>query len=283
MNFASMSLEQFQNHFSTESACIEYIFQIKWPEGFSCPRCKHNHAYVTTTRRLPLYECSHCRHQTSLIFGTIMEGSRTGLCKWMLALFHFSRTNKGTTAIELSKFIKVTYKTAWLILHKIRSMIHSSDDQTPLSGSVCINSAIYGRPYNPSVHKHPQEHLLLLGSSVNEWNESTYLKIKHVLLPNPKERHIPRFETKAFQQLHIESDTQNIEIVTGFYTPTRLRPLLVFAKQASKWINNTFHGLGPKHLQKYLDEFSYRLNLFSKKIPIFPHLVQLCIKPTSYQ
>lgn len=185
MNFASMSLEQFQNHFSTDSAYIEYIFQTKWPEGFSCPRCKHNHAYVTTPRRLPLYECSHCRHQTTLISGTIMEGSRTGLSKWILALFIFSRTNKGTTAIELSKFIKVTYKTAWLILYKIRSMIHSSDAQTPLSGSVCINSAIYGRPYNPSVDKHPQEHLLLIGSSVNESNESTYLKIKHVLLTNP--------------------------------------------------------------------------------------------------
>ncbi|KRF42779.1 hypothetical protein ASG93_19600 [Paenibacillus sp. Soil787] len=201
----------------------------------------------------------------------------------MLALFLFSRTNKGITATELSKLIKVTYKTAWLILHKIRSMIHSSDNQTLLSGSVCINSAIYGRPYNPSVHKHPQEHLLLIGSSVNEWNESNYLKIKHVLLANPKEKHIPRFETKAFHQQHIESDTQKIEIVTGFYTPARLRPLLVFAKQASKWINNTFHGLGPKHLQKYLDEFSYRLNLSSKNIPIFSRLVHLCIKPAGYQ
>ncbi|MCY9667932.1 transposase [Paenibacillus alginolyticus] len=283
MNFACMSLDQFQNHFSTDSACIAYIFHTKWPEGFICPRCKHSHAYVTTTRRLPLYECCHCRHQTSLISGTIMEGSRTELRKWILSLFLFSHTNKGTTATELSKFIKVTYKTAWLILHKIRSVIHSSDNQNQLSGSVCINSAIYGRPYNPSVHKHRQEHLLLVGSSVNEWNQFTHLKIKHVLLPNPKERHIPRIETKAFHQQHIESDTQNVEIVTGFYTPSRLRPLLIFAKQASKWINNTFHGLGPKHLQKYLDEFSYRLNLSSKNIPIFAHLVQLCIKPSSYQ
>jgi hypothetical protein len=162
-------------------------------------------------------------------------------------------------------------------------MIHSSDNQNRLSGSVRINSAIYGRPYNPSVHKHRQEHLLLVGSSVNVWNQFTHLKIKHVLLPNPKERHIPRIETKAFHQQHIESDAQNVDIVTGFYTPSRLRPLLIFAKQASKWINSTFRGLGPKHLQKYLDEFSYRLNLSSKNIPIFAHLVQLCIKPSSYQ
>jgi transposase-like protein len=113
MNFASMSLDQFQNHFSTDSACIAYIFHTKWPEGFNCPRCKHSHAYVTTIRRLLLYECCQCRHQTSLISGTIMEGSRTELRKWILALFLFSFTNKGTTATELSKFINVTYKTAW--------------------------------------------------------------------------------------------------------------------------------------------------------------------------
>lgn len=274
-----MSLEQFHHHFSTENACIEYIFQTKWPEGFNCPRCKHRQAYVTTTRRLPLYECCHCRHQVSLISGTVMEGSRTELRKWMLALFLIARTHIGTTAVELSKTIKVTYKTAWLILHKIRSMVQNSDNQTPLSGSVCINSAIYGRPYNPSVHKHPQEHLLLIGSSVDEFDQYTYLKIKHVLLTNPKDRHISRFKTNAFHKQHIEPATINIEMVTGFYTPKRLRPLLVIAKQASNWINATFHGLGPKHLQKYLDEFCYRLNLTARNLPIFAHLVQLCFKP----
>jgi transposase-like protein len=276
MDFSHLSFEQFNSHFSTENACAEYIFHSKWPKGFNCPRCKHQHAYVTTTRRLPLYECCHCRYQASLTAGTIMEGSRTELRKWLLALFLVSRTDKGTTAVQLSNIIQVTYKTAWLILHKIRSMIHNSDNQTPLTGSVRINSAIYGRPYNPSVHKHPQEHLLLVGSSINEIDEYSYLKIKQVLLANPKDRHITRYETNAFHKLHIETDVQNIEIVTGFYTPKRLRPLLEIAKQASIWINHTFHGLGAKHLQTYLDEFCYRLNLLAKNKPIFAHLSQLC-------
>lgn len=98
MEISSLSIEQFQMHFSSEKACIDYLYQKKWPNGFSCPRCEHRYAYLTITRRLPLYECCHCRHQASLLSGTIMEGSRTKLSKWLLAIFLVSRVNMGTTA-----------------------------------------------------------------------------------------------------------------------------------------------------------------------------------------
>jgi transposase-like protein len=282
MDFSHMSFEQFMSHFSSEDHCIQYIFHLKWPKGFICPKCSHRHAYITKTRRLPLYECGQCRYQASLTSGTIMEGSRTELYKWLLAIFLVSRTDEGTTATGLSSLIQVTYKTAWLILHKIRSMIQNSDTQNPLSGSVRIHSAIYGRPFNPSVHRHPQEHLLLVGSSSSEACESNYLKIKHVQLPTPMDRHISRNEIHTFRKQHIETDTQNVEIVTGFYTPKRLRPLLEIARQASNWINHTFHSLGTKHLQAYLDEFCYRRNLTTRNISIFVHLSQLCFPKTGY-
>ncbi|WP_260982263.1 transposase, partial [Paenibacillus sp. 32O-W] len=55
----------FRNRFKTEEDCIQFIYQAKWPDGFSCPRCRHRQAYVIRSRRLPLYECRSCRHQTS--------------------------------------------------------------------------------------------------------------------------------------------------------------------------------------------------------------------------
>ncbi|NEW05030.1 IS1595 family transposase [Paenibacillus sp. SYP-B3998] len=276
MIIATMSLEQFQMAYSTEEACIDYIFQSKWPDGFICPRCQHRQAYVTNTRRLPLYECSHCRHQTSLTAGTLMEGSRTELHKWLLALFLISRTDKSINAVELSKLIQVTYKTAWLILHKIRLTIQKADQKTPLSGSIRINSAVYGRPFNPSTHKHPKEHLLLVGSSLNERGESTYLKLKFITPNHPRERHIPRSELISFNNTHIQSPSKHIETVTGLYSPKRTRPLMTFASKASSWLNETFHGIGAAHLQTYLAEFCYRFNLSIKNTPIFSHLSHLC-------
>ncbi|NQX62283.1 transposase [Paenibacillus qinlingensis] len=277
MDFSSLSYEQFHNYFSTEDTCINFLIQTKWPEGFRCPHCEHRHAYVTTTRRLPLYECSRCRFQVSLLSGTIMEGSRTELRKWLLAIYLFSRTHIGTTAMELSTLIKVTYKTAWLILHKIRTSILQADNQCPLTGSVQINSAIYGKPFNPTVHKHPQEHLLLVGSSLNDSSEPTHIKIKHVIPSHPTNKHIAKNDLATFQKNHIEHTVKAIQTITGFYTSKRQRPLLEIAKQASTWMNTTFHGIGARHLQSYLDEFCYRINLTTSKIPVFENLIKRCI------
>ncbi|MDR6881644.1 IS1595 family transposase [Bacillus sp. 3255] len=275
MDFSKLSFEQFMERFSTEAACAEYLFRVKWPQGFSCPQCSFRHAYLINTRRLPLYECSRCRHQASLTSGTVTEGSRTSLRKWFAALFLVSCSEEGASAVKLSHIIQVTYKTAWLILHKIRSLIHLWDAQTPLTGTVIINSAIYGRPYNPTVRKHPQEHLLLLGSSQIHSNESGYLKIKHIIPQLPTNKHISRRDLHSFHNQHIDPAVRNIEITTGFYTPIRCRPLLQLARQAGNWINRSFHGLGAKYLQKYLDEFCYRYNLTARNIPVFPHLCRL--------
>ncbi|MDF2646057.1 MAG: hypothetical protein K0Q73_1862 [Paenibacillus sp.] len=174
------TLEQFQQQFPTEEACIDYFFWTKWPSGFSCPHCGHSRAYITSTRRLPLYECLQCHHQTSLTAGTIMAGSRTSLHKWLTAIFLISGTEQGTNAVALSKIISVTYKTAWLILHKIRHAISTADQGTLLSGIVQVNSAVYGKPYNPYFRNHPQEHYLLAGSSLNIQGEPSYIKLKLV-------------------------------------------------------------------------------------------------------
>ncbi|MFC5700047.1 transposase [Cohnella faecalis] len=71
------TFESFCHQYSSEQACAEALFHARWPDGFRCPTCRHPHYYLTRTRRLPLYECRSCRVQTSVIAGTIMEGSST--------------------------------------------------------------------------------------------------------------------------------------------------------------------------------------------------------------
>jgi transposase-like protein len=281
MNLESITLEQFQLQYGTEEACAEYLFHAKWPTGYSCPRCGHRHAYKTITRRLPLYECCHCHHQASLTAGTILEGSRTDLHKWFIAFFLISRTEQGTSAVDLSKIIKVTYKTAWLILQKIRHIMSTADKETLLSGIVRINSAVYGRPYHPSIHPHPQEHPLLIGSSINGQGDPIYVKMKLVSRSQMRERQIPPVSTLEFTHLHVEQHTNDIQIITGRFSPNRFRKLLVTVGELSKWINNTFHGLGRRHLQAYMDEFGYRLNHLLQNTPIFSHLTNLCATTAS--
>jgi transcription elongation factor Elf1 len=74
-----LSIEAFGRRFDTDEACARKLYRIKWPEGYLCPVCRHREASVIRTRRLPLYECKRCHHQTSLTVGTVMEKSKTPL------------------------------------------------------------------------------------------------------------------------------------------------------------------------------------------------------------
>jgi transposase-like protein len=269
-----LTLEQFISRFDTEEACAEYLFQVKWPHGFICPRCDHHHFYLIATRRLPLYECADCRHQTSLIVGTVMENSRTPLHKWFITFFLLSRASS-ISALHLSKKIQVTYKTAWLILYKIRQAMSEADASILLSGLVEVNDACYGRPSNSTSDRHPQEHPLLIGASMSR-TEPTYIKMK--LLPDAhlQGKYVLRGGKEAFTEQHVERGTSDITFITERFKPRKLKNLFPLFAQANQWINETFHGLGPSHLQAYLNEFCYRINLNLQNVPIFESLIQLC-------
>jgi Zn ribbon nucleic-acid-binding protein len=68
-NQESMNLIEFQKKFQTEESCHEHLYKMKWPQGYCCPKCKHDKAYEIKTRKLPLYECVNCEHHL-LIRGT---------------------------------------------------------------------------------------------------------------------------------------------------------------------------------------------------------------------
>ena len=106
------SLIEFQSKYGTEESCEHALFQLKWPDGFNCPKCRFCHCTVVGGRRLPLYQCPACRHQTSATAGTIMANTKLSLDKWFLALY-FAATNKnGISEMALAKYIGITLKTA---------------------------------------------------------------------------------------------------------------------------------------------------------------------------
>ncbi|MCD9025282.1 transposase [Cohnella silvisoli] len=66
-----LTSKAFCQQFNSEQACPKALFEARWTDGFRCPTCRHPHFYLILTRRLSLYECCSCRHQTSVIAGTI--------------------------------------------------------------------------------------------------------------------------------------------------------------------------------------------------------------------
>lgn len=268
-------IEGFYKQFPDERSCIEALSKAKWPSGFRCPRCQCAHAYVTRTRRLPLYQCFQCRHQTTPIAGTVMEGSRTDLRKWLLACCMIANHPDGINARRLSALISVTYKTAWLILAKIRTALSQQDHNTLLQGIVCANVAEAGPPDVMQLRsgKHRRYPLFVAGeyeSASHKAPSGSYylsdpIRLKIKLLP-PSVWHDGRVSSFAardtFATMHVDeaTTTHDLHFSMHRYGPKRYMPLVRAAYEASRWIYSSFCGVSSKHLQIYLDEFSFRYN-----------------------
>jgi len=111
-NSESMTLLEFQERFTTEEACAEHLFRLRWPNGFICPRCGSTRYFVHSRRGL--WEClnPNCRYQASLTAGTILHRTRTPLRKWFWAMFLMVRQKNGISAMGLKRLLSVSYQTA---------------------------------------------------------------------------------------------------------------------------------------------------------------------------
>lgn len=124
---------EFDRRFSSEQACFDYLFQLRWPEGFCCPRCGHAE-YWTTSRGL--YLCRQCKHQQSVTAGSIFHGTRKPMRLWFKALWWFSTSKTSVNASSLKDLLGLgSYQTAWCWLQKLRTCTLFSD-RTKLSGNI---------------------------------------------------------------------------------------------------------------------------------------------------
>jgi len=95
------TLRQFQADFATEEACQQYLAACRWPDGFTCPRCRHRQAYELVSRRRR--QCAGCRHQVSLTSGTILHRTKIPLTYWFWAAYLMTTDKRGVSALLLQR------------------------------------------------------------------------------------------------------------------------------------------------------------------------------------
>ncbi len=137
------TLLEFEKQFSTEEACEEYLFMIRWPDGFKCPRCGHSKSWRTQKK---LLHCSSCGYQSSIISGTIFQDTSKPLQLWFRAIWHVVGQKNGVNALGLQKELGLgSYHTAWSWLHKLRcAMVRPGRER--LLGTVEIDDVYIGSP-----------------------------------------------------------------------------------------------------------------------------------------
>ena len=117
---------------------------VRWPEGFRCPRCECAGHYVLLDGTRKVFQCNACRHQTSLIAGTVFQGTKLPLTVWFLAIYLISQAKTGLSALALKRHLGVSYPTAWLIHHKLMRAMDDREDRYVLDGKVQVDDAYLG-------------------------------------------------------------------------------------------------------------------------------------------
>lgn len=269
-----ISLRDFQRRFASEEACAEHLFKLRWPDGFSCPRCHHGQAYRIQRRRW-LYQCAGCRYQVSLTAGTVLHKTRLPFQVWFWAIFLVAHDKRGVSARMLSRELEIGYPAAWLMLHKIRKAMGERDAGYALAGIVEVDDAYFGAPTQGGKRGRGTEKTsVLVGVSLSELKKGPlYAKMR--LVPDLKAETLKgaftemlgpdsTLSTDGHKSYPVAANAAMYPIVARKFDPIKdashLKWLHTIVSNAKAFIAGTYHGLDKKHLQAYLDEYCYRFS-----------------------
>lgn len=141
---AGLSMPEFYERYGTEAKCRAAVEAARWPEGFVCPACGGTARTRFERGGLRYWQCGACAHQCSLISGTIFEASKLPLTRWFLAMQLLTQAKNNVSALELMRQLGVSYRSAWLVKHKIMEAMRLREDRRELDGRVEMDDAYLG-------------------------------------------------------------------------------------------------------------------------------------------
>jgi transposase-like protein len=273
LEFPSTEAE-FRGRFANDDPCREYLARLKWPEGFRCGHCGGGAAYFLQSKRV-VYECAGCRHQVSVIAGTIFEQSKKPLALWFRAIFEVTASKQGISAAELQRKLSLgSYQTAWSWLQKIRGAMVRPNRQ-PLAGEVEIDESYIGGPEAGKPGRAAEKKTIVTaavekrGKSCGRVRLALVANVSASALAAFVEKNLSSGETahtdgwSGYAKLgktgyrHIVSVVSKLDQTAAEVLP---RVHLIFSL-LKRWILGTHQGsVSLKHLAGYLEEFTFRFN-----------------------
>lgn len=279
----------FEERFATEEACHQYLFDIRWPDGFICPRCGHREAWAT---KRGLYRCQSCDYQTSVISGTIFQDTRKPLRVWFRAIWYVVNQKNGVSALGLQRVLGLgSYRTAWTWLHKLRTaMVRPGRDR--LSGTIEVDETYIGGEKPGKRGRGAAGKALVVVAAQEDGKRIGRIRLIKVLdassnslCPAVQECVEPGstvrtdgwggyggLETSGYVHPVVRKD---------FNVGDNLLPLVNrVVSLLKRWLIGTHQGaVHTLHLEYYLDEFTFRFNRRTSKSrgKLFYRLVQQAV------
>jgi len=273
------SVLEFQQWFPDEEACVKYLYKSRWPDGFICPVCGDTKAYYIQTRRL--FQCKANMHQTYLTAGTIMHGSHTPLTIWFWSAYLVTTVTPGISAVQLQRQLGITYETAFNILHKLRSSMYNPE-RTKIKGVVEVDETYVGGATTGGKRGRGAEKAIVVVGVERIKNHAGRVRLRHI-------EDVSGTSLIGFIKDNIEKGST---ILTDDFPSYRglerygyrhkieedLRLAHLVVSNLKTWIRGIFHGVSDKHLQAYLNEFTFRFNRRRTPMAAFQTILGLTSK-----
>jgi transposase-like protein len=265
-------LLELEARFSTDESCRAYLFRLRWPDGFACPRCAGRKAWLASDL---LWECAGCHGQISVTAGTIFQDSHLPLTLWFRAAWWVTSQKNGVSAMGLQRVLGLkSYKSAWTMLHKLRhAMVRPGRDR--LQGRVEVDAALVGGE-EEGVHGRQTESKAMIAVAVEEDGDGIGRIRMRRIADASAESLVPFIEdsVEPGSVVHTDGWRGYHPLKTRGYEHqvTRLRrqdqpawelmPRVHLAVALLKrWLLGTHQGgVSAEHLDAYLDEFTFRFN-----------------------
>ena len=271
-----LSLVALTNLFPDDATAERWFVKSRWPAGIACSKCNSRNVQERPTRKPQPFRCRDCRNDFSTKTGTLMQGSPLGFRVWAIALYLLSTGLKGTSSMKLYRDLDVTQKTAWYLAHRIREAW--SDKNAPFAGPVEVDETfVGGKAKNMHAHKRKQVikgrgavgKTAVVGAKDRATNRVSAAVVENVDQPTLQGFVAENVEpgTKVYTDDHggyeglLNHETVRHSVKEYVNGQAHTNGIESFWAMLKRGYVGTYHRMSPKHLHRYVDEFSGRHNI----------------------
>jgi transposase-like protein len=296
-----LNLVTLAQHFSNEDKAREFLEKLRWPDGPVCPHCGLlDNAYRLEPKaskkgkhvRAGVWKCGGCRKRFTVTVGTIFSDSHIPLSKWLLAYHLLCASKKGISAHQLHRMLKVTYRSAWFMAHRIRYTMSQEPLSSKLGGIIEVDETYIG-----GRRRNAQAQVTKLGERAQDRLGPFEGKAPVVSVlqrgGRVQSKHMPRVtadnlrpmvQQMVAEDAHVMTDSSSVlkgTLMTHKHDHVNHRAkeyvryedgvcistntIEGYFSILKRGINGVYHHVGKQHLHRYLSEFDFRYNSRKEK------------------
>jgi hypothetical protein len=279
------NLREFDRLFAHKDACLHFLEKVRWGDSFSCQSCGAKEYWTLSTG---LRRCQACRFKNSVKTGTIFESSRLPLKMWFYAIWWITAHKNGVSALDLQKDVGLgSYRSAWLLLHKIRNAMVQAD-KSLLQGEVEVDK-IYLLSEQVIVATEFSGSTRIGRIQMERVRDSKANQLEEFIMAN-----VARGSTIYASNLEGNGGLARLGYKQVARKLSRSKPaqtlprVQIVSDSLQKWLRGTLRGrIDSKHMESYLEEFVFRFNRRTSKARgiLFQRVLENAVRvePAPYQ